>query len=218
MKSGKYTLVTYLPKAGMVYGAVAVLGKNERDRAVLQLFKRLGFVRTGETDARIRAVGRRRVQEALVGVFTVAAEPAVAGLMASGDQTAFEAAVQERTPWARDRAMDPRIFAELFAVLVEARHRWYSHPRVPHSFQDHSDLAKAIDRYLEQQSDWGRQLFELVHGGTPLGEEEEGEEEEEEEEEEEMKDDEEMEEDEKEEVMGDAQAVDDDEDDAMDMD
>lgn len=187
MKARKRLLLTYLPKNGMVYDNIAVIGKNEKDRDVMAFFRDRGTIRNRDSDARVRAVSRRCLQEALVAMFNAAAEPAVGAVMAiDNDGQRFLYEVQERTEWARDRQMIPRLFADLFNSLVAARQRWNDKPREPFDIKEHCDLAKAIDRYHKEQADWGRQLVRLHQDDTVAGEVVEDEDEDEEDEEEEV--------------------------------
>ncbi|KAF3012664.1 hypothetical protein E8E14_011324 [Neopestalotiopsis sp. 37M] len=187
MKASKLLLFTSLPKNGMIYGNIAVLGKNEKDRDVMAFFQNRGTIRKRDNDARVRAVSRRCLQEALVAMFNAAAEPAIGSIMAmDNDGERFLHAVQERTEWAKDRQMNPRLFADLFDSLVAARQRWMDKPTAPHNIEEHCDLAKAIDRYHKEQAAWGRQLVRLFQEGPVAGEtvedeDEDGEEDEEEE-------------------------------------
>ncbi|KAF3026677.1 hypothetical protein E8E14_014595 [Neopestalotiopsis sp. 37M] len=58
-----------------------------------------------------------------------------------------------RTECPADRAMSPRLFADLFNALAAARRRWKDKPTAPRKVEDHCDLAKAIDKYNAEHSD-----------------------------------------------------------------
>lgn len=65
----------------------------------------------------------------------------------------FGISLQQRTECPADRAMNLRLFADLFNALAAARRRWKDKPNAPRKVEDHCDLAKAIDRYHADHSD-----------------------------------------------------------------
>ncbi|KAK6221373.1 hypothetical protein LQW54_001472 [Pestalotiopsis sp. IQ-011] len=161
-------LVDYLHKGGMIFAhRLALLGKNSRDAIILRAFRRRGIIVEGEPTTADFARGKKNIEDVLVALFVVAAGVDPATDVEEGAILGFESAVKQRVWWAD--GLSESVFTELFHSLVGARLAWKQAPRFPFDPQNHSPVARQIDKFLEGQQSWDRvradmAFFEMAGG------------------------------------------------------
>ncbi|KAI1439686.1 hypothetical protein F5Y02DRAFT_423756 [Annulohypoxylon stygium] len=95
---------------------------------------------------------RAAVNQALTDLFVLGLQPNIIERQKGwGGMMGVLFAVQRHTPWTQ--SMTEMAFAHLFCVLCQSRWRWKQTPRPPFNTNEHCELAKVIDAFLDAADD-----------------------------------------------------------------